>query len=120
MKTLKKLDVDKMTVAIDADAGRALPGLRDALAEAKADQFAQTHTPEQITRRRGRPVGSTQAVTKEAVKLRLDADFGCVTRQRGWLADAHQRYLACIIGAEWQDQGSSGWLMESSAVHCRL
>lgn len=83
MKTLKKLDVDKVTAAIEADAGQALPGLRDALAEAKAGQFAQTHTPEQIVRRRGRPVGSTQAETKEAVKLRLDADVLAALRASG-------------------------------------
>lgn len=74
MKPLKTLDLDKVAKAIEADAGQALPGLRESLAEAKAGQFAQVHTPEQITKRRGRPVGSTQAVTKEAVKLRLDAD----------------------------------------------
>lgn len=83
MKTLKKLDVDKVAAAVEADAGRSLPGLREALAEAKAGQFAQAHTPEQITRRRGRPVGSTQAVTKEAVKLRLDADVLAALRASG-------------------------------------
>ena len=74
MKTLKKLDMEKVAKAIEDDAGQALPGLRDALAEAKAGKFAEVHTPEKIAKRRGRPVGSTQAVTKEAVKLRLDAD----------------------------------------------
>ncbi|WP_254924379.1 BrnA antitoxin family protein [Bordetella genomosp. 4] len=74
MKTLKKLDMDKVAKAIEADAGQALPGLRDSLAEAKAGKFAEVHTPEKI-KRRGRPAGSTQAVTKEAVKLRLDADI---------------------------------------------
>ncbi|CAM5183683.1 hypothetical protein CDEF62S_04659 [Castellaniella defragrans] len=69
MKALKKLDVDKATAAIEADA--------------KAGQFAQIHTPEQITKRRGRPVGSTQAVTKEAVKLRLDADVLAALRASG-------------------------------------
>lgn len=74
MKTLKKLDMEKVAKAIEADAGQALPGLRDSLAEAKAGKFAEIHTPAKIAKRRGRPVGSTQAVTKEAVKLRLDAD----------------------------------------------
>lgn len=83
MKTLKNLNVDKVTAAIEADAGQALPGLREALTEAKSGQFAQTHTPAQITKRRGRPVGSTQAVTKEAVKLRLDADILAALRASG-------------------------------------
>lgn len=34
--TLKNLDVDKVAAAVEADAGQALPGLRDSLAEAKA------------------------------------------------------------------------------------
>ncbi|MGB3287874.1 MAG: hypothetical protein WBA83_01225 [Burkholderiaceae bacterium] len=59
MKTLKKLDVGKVAAAIEADARQALPGLREALVEAKAGRFAQTHTPEQISKRQGRPVGST-------------------------------------------------------------
>lgn len=84
MKTLKKLDIDKVAAAIEADAGQALPGLRESLAEAKAGKFAQVHTPEQIVaRRRGRPAGSTQAVTKEPVKLRLDADVVAALRASG-------------------------------------
>lgn len=33
MKTLKKLDIEKVAKAIEADAGQALPGLRDSLAD---------------------------------------------------------------------------------------
>lgn len=80
---MKKLDVSPITAAIEADAGQALPGLREALVEAKAGQYAQIHTPEQITKRRGRPVGSTQAVKKEAVKLCLDADVLAALRASG-------------------------------------
>lgn len=75
MKTLKKLNVEKVAEVIEADAGKALPGLRESLAEAKAGAFASIHSPTTIAaRRRGRPLGSKQAVTKEAVNLRLDAD----------------------------------------------
>lgn len=75
MKTLKSLNIDKVAAAIEADAGQALPGLRESLAEAKAGVAGRVHTPEQIlARRRGRPLGSVAAVTKEPVKLRLDAD----------------------------------------------
>lgn len=42
MKTLKNLNVDKVTAAIEADACQTLPGLREALTEAKSGQFAQT------------------------------------------------------------------------------
>lgn len=84
MKTLKKLDIDKVAAAIEADAGQALPGLRESLAQAKAGDFARVHTPEQVVaRRRGRPAGSKQATTKEAVKIRLDADVLAALRASG-------------------------------------
>lgn len=45
------------------------------LDQAQRGEYARVHTPEEIqARRRGRPLGSVQAVTKQAVKLRLDAD----------------------------------------------
>jgi uncharacterized protein (DUF4415 family) len=45
------------------------------LDQADRGDYAAVHTPEQIkARARGRPVGSVQATTKQAVKLRLDAD----------------------------------------------
>jgi uncharacterized protein (DUF4415 family) len=84
MKTLKKMDVDRVARAIEEDAGQALPGLRESLAQAKAGDFALVHTPEQIVaRRRGRPIGSKQEVTKEAVKIRLDADVMAALRASG-------------------------------------
>jgi len=84
MTTLKKLSVDKVTAAIEADAGQVLPGLREALAEAKAGQVGRVHTPEQVVaRRRGRPAGSLAAVTKEPVKLRLDPDVLAALRATG-------------------------------------
>lgn len=83
MKTLKTLDIDKVAAAIEADAGQALPGLRESLGEAR-DGHGLAHTPEQITaRRRGRPAGTTQVVTKEPVKLRLDADVLAALRASG-------------------------------------
>jgi len=84
MKTLKKLNVAKVAAAIEADAGRALSGLRESLAEAKAGRLGRVHTPEQVAaRRRGRPVGSVAAVTKEPVKLRLDPDVLAALRATG-------------------------------------
>jgi len=81
MKTLKRLNVQKVAAAIEADAGQALPGLRESLAQAKAGQFARVHTPQQIAaRRRGRP---KLEAPKEAVKLRLDADVLAALRASG-------------------------------------
>ena len=84
MKTLKKMNVDKVARAIEEDAGQTLPGLRESLAQAKEGHFARVHTPEEIVaRRRGRPKGSKQEVTKEAVKIRLDADVMAALRASG-------------------------------------
>jgi uncharacterized protein (DUF4415 family) len=81
---LKNIDIEKVSAAIEADAGQALPGIRESLANAKAGIVGKVHTSERIAvRRRGRPVGSTQAVTKEAVKLRLDADLLPALRATG-------------------------------------
>lgn len=84
MKTFKNQDLEKLAAAIEADAGQALPGLRESLAEAKADRTGRVHTPEQVlARRRGRPVGSLAAVTKQPVKLRLDPDVLAALRATG-------------------------------------
>ena len=90
MKTLKQLqslDAEKLAKVIEADAGEGIPGLRDALVEAKAGQFAAIYTPEQLTaRRRGRPTGSVAEMTKEKVNLRLDPDVLEALRAsgKGW------------------------------------
>ena len=76
MNLLKDMDVNKVARAIEEDAGRSLPGLRTSLKQAKAGEAI-------VVRRRGRPVGSTQAVTKEAIKLRLDADVVAALRASG-------------------------------------
>lgn len=80
----RNTNIEKVATAIEADAGEALPGLREALAEAKAGAFAAVHTPAQIAaRKRGRPQGSVKAAPKEAVKLRLDADVLAALRATG-------------------------------------
>lgn len=43
MKTLKSINVSKVAAAIEADAGQALPGLRESLAEAKAGKVGKVH-----------------------------------------------------------------------------
>jgi len=81
---LKKIDIEKLAKAVEADAGHAIEGLRESLTEARDGVIAAVHMPEQImARRRGRPVGSSQAVTKEPVKIRLDADVLAALRATG-------------------------------------
>lgn len=99
LKDLQNLDLDKVA-AIEADAGQALPDLGESLKQAKSGDFAQIHTPDQIiARRRGRPAGSKQAVTKEAVKLRLDADILAALRASGdgWQTRINDTLRASLV-----------------------
>jgi hypothetical protein len=50
MKTLKSINVSKVAAAIEADAGQALPGLRESLAEAKAGKVGKVHPPRRLQR----------------------------------------------------------------------
>lgn len=58
--------------------------LLESVRQAKNGEFAAIHTPETITaRKRGRPLGTTKADAKVAVKLRLDPDVLVVLRATG-------------------------------------
>ncbi|MDR6767743.1 uncharacterized protein (DUF4415 family) [Acidovorax delafieldii] len=79
IKTLKDfqgLDADKVARAIEADAGQAIPGLRESLAELKAGKVGAVHTPEAIAARAkgGRPKGSVKENPKVATNIRFDPD----------------------------------------------
>jgi putative transcriptional regulator len=64
---IKKIDIEKLATAIEADAGEALPDLRQALAEAKAG-LGRITTPEQILVRQAREKsGLTQAAFAERI-----------------------------------------------------
>ena len=65
---IKKIDVEKVARAIEADAGEALPDLRQALAEAKAGMGRVT-TPDQILVRQAREKsGMTQSAFAERIE----------------------------------------------------
>jgi uncharacterized protein (DUF4415 family) len=57
--------------------------LMESMRQAKRGEAARIHTPEVITARRGRPVGSVAATSKQAVKLRLDPDLLTALRSSG-------------------------------------
>ncbi|MCL5969278.1 MAG: helix-turn-helix domain-containing protein [Betaproteobacteria bacterium] len=64
---IKKIDVEMVAAAIEADAGEALPDLRQALAEAKAG-IGRVTTPDQILVRQAREKsGLTQAAFAERI-----------------------------------------------------
>lgn len=102
MKTLKELqglDAEKVAQAIEADAGEALPGLREALAEAKAGQVGAVHTPAQIAaRKRGRPAGTVKADAKVSTTIRFDADVLTALKASGpgWQTRANDLLRADI------------------------
>ncbi|MAF03224.1 MULTISPECIES: helix-turn-helix domain-containing protein [Herbaspirillum] len=65
---ISKINVEKVAKAIEADAGEALPDLRQALAEAKAG-VGRVTTPEQIIVRQAREKsGLTQAAFAERIE----------------------------------------------------
>jgi len=64
----------RKATAPDAEMLQFMADLEQGLQEADAG-LGRVTTPEQImARRRGRPAGSVQAITKEPVKIRLDPD----------------------------------------------
>ncbi|MEN9559277.1 MAG: hypothetical protein RLZZ502_488, partial [Pseudomonadota bacterium] len=60
----KNLDIEAAALAIELDAGVALPLLRQSLAEAKQGQYTIA--------KRGRPIGSVKISSKKSTTLRLD------------------------------------------------
>ena len=67
MGSIKKIDVEKVATAIEADVGEDLPDLRQALAEAKAG-LGRITTPEQILVRQAREKsGLTQAAFADRI-----------------------------------------------------
>ncbi len=68
---IKKIDVEKVASAIEADAGEALPDLRQALTEAQTGHGRAT-TPEQVLVRQARQVsGLTQSAFAERIATPL-------------------------------------------------
>lgn len=79
-KDLQGADLEAMAQAAEADAGQAIPGLRESLAELAAGKFAAVHTPESIAaanaakNKGGRPKGSVKANAKVPTNIRFDPD----------------------------------------------
>jgi uncharacterized protein (DUF4415 family) len=81
---IKQIDIEKVAKAAELDAGHALPGLRESLAQAKRGEFGAVHTPEQIkARRAGRPVGTVKAAPKVSTTIRLSPEVVQAFRAAG-------------------------------------
>jgi putative transcriptional regulator len=74
---LKKIDIEKVAQAIEADAGESIPDLRQALAQAKSGQGRVT-TPQQILVRQAR---EKSGLTQAAFAQRIDTP---VATLRDW------------------------------------
>lgn len=65
---MRKIDVETVARAIEADAGEVLPDLREALREARRGSVTRTTTPEQLIVRRARErSGLSQAAFAERI-----------------------------------------------------
>jgi putative transcriptional regulator len=66
---LKNMNVEAVAQAIEADAGEAIPGIREALEDAKAGRFARVTTPTQMLMREARrKTGLTQQEFARAIE----------------------------------------------------
>jgi putative transcriptional regulator len=65
----KDVDIEAVARAIEEDAGEIVPGIREALTEAKAGRFARAHSPAQILARSARAkTGLTQQAFADRIK----------------------------------------------------
>jgi len=78
---LKKLDIELVAKAIEADAGQFMPGLRQSLEEAKSGAMGRVHTPDEIKKRRvGRPPMESK---RPMMSMRIDQDILDKLRSKG-------------------------------------
>ena len=64
---MKKMDIEKVAAAIEADAGESLPDLRQALAEARAGLGRVTTREQMLVRQAREKSGLTQAAFAERI-----------------------------------------------------
>ncbi len=86
----------------DAETLQFMADLEQSLQEAQAGVYARVTTPDQVQRRRGRPVGSVQPTTKEPVKIRLSPDVLAALRATG---DGWQTRIDATLRASLQLAG---------------
>ena len=86
-------------LVMDAEMRAFAEDVAQSIRQAKAGEFGRVTTPAQMAeRKRGRPVGSTQAVTKQPVKLRIDADLLAALRATGdgWQTRINDMLRSCM------------------------
>ncbi len=76
----------KLKIVTDPEVTEFEEALLRSIDQVQRGEYAGVHTPAKIMARRGRPVGSTKADAKVAIKLRLDPDVVAALRAsgRGW------------------------------------
>jgi putative transcriptional regulator len=78
LEDFSDIDVEAIAAAIEADAGEPVPGIREALGEAKRGEFARVTTPEQLIIREAR---KTAGLSQGEFARRIDTP---VATLRGW------------------------------------
>lgn len=63
-----------MPKKVDTEMAEFEAALLRSAKQAADGKYARVHSPDEIVRRRGRPVGSTAAVRKSATTIRLDEE----------------------------------------------
>jgi uncharacterized protein (DUF4415 family) len=84
---------------MDAETLAFAQDVAQSIRQAKAGEFARVTTPAQIAaRKRGRPLGSVKADTKQPVKLRIDADVLAALRNTGdgWQTRINDMLRSCM------------------------
>ena len=105
-KTPRSVPPPEFWAGVDPEIAAFERGLMESLDQATRGEFAAVHTPAQMAvRRRGRPSGSVQALTKEPVKIRLDPDVLAALRATG---DGWQTRINSTLRASLQLAGRLG------------
>jgi putative transcriptional regulator len=78
LKDFANIDPDAVAAAFEADAGESLPGLREALDEARRGEFARVTTPAQMLLREARKM---TGLSQSEFARRIDTP---VATLRGW------------------------------------
>lgn len=91
MNKRENLDIEKVALAIEADAGMQRPGIRKALADLKSGNFSGiVHTPEQILCR------ITRRATKHTQEDFAKAIGASLSSYRDWEQGRHKPSLTVI------------------------
>jgi uncharacterized protein (DUF4415 family) len=91
---------DKLKPHADPEIRAFEESLFRSVEQAARGDFAAVHTPEQILKRRGRPVGSTKTNAKQQATIRFDHDLLAALRAtgKGWQVRVNDMLRREVLG----------------------